>query len=72
MTAAPPTRPGILTRELRWTWSTIGSGSSHLVPPRILSGSRTACGRPILGALAYTPPRGHRCRLCINKNGGVA
>jgi hypothetical protein len=67
MTAAP----GLLTRELNWTWAYIGGGVRHLIPGRVLPRSRTACGREIANGyqlgmgLAGVP-----CEHCLARNGG--
>jgi len=65
---------GLFSR-LAWTWAFIGGTHDHLVPPRILSGSRTACGRyPVapgdLRERSLFLVSAH-CSRCLAKNGGV-
>jgi hypothetical protein len=73
--------PRALLTAIGWTWQPlVPGGVLHLLPPRRLSGSTTACWRPLQGAaspqLALAIPdersSGRHCQACLAHNGGEA
>lgn len=57
---------GVLS-QLGWRWANLSARDvSHLVPPTILTGSRTACGMPLQGRMVMELGLGfgRRCSRC--------